>query len=125
MSETHLIGLWNRITIYCMNHEEPVEMKIVSNTEQIKTPFYACSNYFPENKDEKHPPCPNRLNLDDYQGLVLKFCDVVEKGGVLMDYTNYRFEYKGNRHKLSVKVLKYSDKEVRLGVLNKTILGHG
>jgi hypothetical protein len=118
MSDTYLIGLWNRITIYCMNHEEPVEMEIVNNTEQIKTPFYACSNYFSEG-------CPNRLNLDDYQGLVLKFCDVVEKGGVLMDYTNYRFEYKGNRHKLFVKVLKYSDKEVRLGVLNKTILGHG
>lgn len=125
MSDTKLIGLWNRVTVYCLNHEEPVEMVIVSNTEHIKTPFYACKQYFPENQNETHPPCFNRLNLDDYQGLVLKFCDMVSKEGPLINYTNYRFDYKGTRQKISVQVLKYSDKEVRLGILNRTVLKNG
>lgn len=125
MSDTQMIGLWSRVSIYCMNHEEPVKMEIASNTEQIKTPFYACKQYFPENQDKEHPPCPNRLNLDDYQGLVLKFCETVSKGGFMTDFTNYGFDYKGTRQKISVKVLKYTDKEIRLGILNRTVLGNG
>ena len=106
-------GIWDKITIWCMNHDEPVEMFVQNNTELIKTPFYACPNY---------PACGNRLNLDDYQGLVLKFIEEISKDPFSTDYTNYSFTYRGTRQKIFVKVLKYTDKEIRLGILNKTIL---
>lgn len=118
-----LINFWSKVTIYCMNHETPVEMKIAENRELIKTPFYACRYYFPENTDDAHMHCPNRLNIDDYQGLVLKLIDVVANGDMNTNYTNYHYDYKGPRHKIFVKVLKYSEDEVRLGIINRTVLG--
>ncbi len=123
MSSTLLTGIWNRVTLYCMNHDEPVPMDIVRNTEKIASPFYGCSQYFPERIAEGENPCPNRLNLDDYQGIVLKFCDIISEEGITNDYTNYSFTYRGGRQKTEVTVLKYSDNEIRLGVLNTTVLG--
>ncbi|MCR5670735.1 MAG: hypothetical protein K6G10_06985 [Butyrivibrio sp.] len=116
-------NMWSRITVYCMNHEHPKKMSIAENRELIKTPFFACKYYFPSNQDEEHGYCPNRLNFDDYQGLVLKFFETVSNGPLMSDYTNYSFEYKGSRHKISVKVLIYSDDEIRLGILNRSVLG--
>ena len=122
MPET-LINLWDRISIYCLNHPEAEKMEIVSNTELIKTPFYGCSMYFKDKQERGISPCPNRLNLDDYQGLVMKFIQHVTENGPLNDYTNYSFDYKGTRQRLYVRVIKYTDKEIRLGIKNKTILG--
>ena len=114
-------NLWNKVTIYCLNHDEPIPMKLITNTEKIKTAFYACSNYIPENGNEHS--CPNRLNLDDYQGLVLQFMDVVGSANAFTDFKNYKFEYKGSRQKITVKCLKYTDKEIRLGIYNNTVFG--
>lgn len=119
----YMIGLWSRITLYCMNHDEPRPMDIVKNTEKISSPFYGCSQYFPGLRRENEAVCPNRLNMDDYQGIVLKFCDIVSEGGPTADYTNYSFDYRGGRQKTTVRCLKYSDKEIRLGIINRTILG--
>lgn len=115
-----MVGIWNRITIYCTNHDEPVPMSIISNTEKIKTPFYACKYYMGDNE---HPRCANRLNLDDYQGIVLKFCDIVSQYGPSTDFNNFRYDYKGTRQKISVRVLKYTNEEIRLGIKNRTVLG--
>lgn len=123
MGSEKIEGIWNKITVYCMNHDKPVRMLIAKNTELIKTPFYACEQYFPENQDEEHLPCPNRLNLDDYQGLVFKFLDIISKEEPTTNFLNYSFTYKGTRQKISVKVLRYDDKEIRLGILNMTVLG--
>ena len=119
-----MVNLWNRITIYCMNHDKPKEMHIVQNTEKIVSPFFGCTQYFPENKADDESPCPNRLNMDDYQGLVQKFLEAVSDGQIGTDYTNYEFDYKGVRQKIHVRCLKYTDDEVRLGILNKTVFGH-
>ena len=121
MKNTVVKGLWSRIEIYCMNHPEPVKMEIISNTDVIKTPFYACKYYV--NGDEEHSVCPNRLNLDDYQGIVIKFSEIVSEDILNTDYTNYSFTYKGARQKIKVKVLKYTDNDIRLGILNMTVLG--
>lgn len=118
-----LVNLWDRISIYCINHPEAEPMKIVSNTEMIKTPFYGCSNYFKEKISAGVAPCPNRLNLDDYQGIVLRFMQHVSENGLIGDYTNYTFDYKGSRQRVLVRVLKYTDYEIRLGIRNKTIFG--
>lgn len=115
-----VLNVWDKIKIYCLNHDEPIEMHIIQNTEQVKTPFYACSNYGGAGGVE---PCYNRLNLDDYQGLILKFLDVIGSDDSLCtDYTNYSFEYKGTRQLIKVRVIKYSENEIHIGVLNKTVL---
>ena len=123
MGDKNIMNMWDRIGIYCMNHDAPVKMDIVKNTELIKTPFYACEHYGGSKKDSGKNTCYNRLNLDDYQGIVLKFLDFVGENEGFVDYTNYRFDYKGTRHKIGVRVLQYSDKEIKLGIINKTILG--
>ena len=116
-----LINIWSRIKIYCLNHEEPVEMQIVQNLEKIKTPFYACPFYCEDPTNGK--TCPNRLNLDDYHGMVMKFIEIMNSEGLFTDMTNYQFVYKGTKQKIKVKVLSQTDKEIRLGILNLTVFG--
>jgi len=113
---TSVLNTWEHISIYCINHDEPEEMEIISNTEHIKTPFYACK------KNSSSEKCANRLNLDDYQGLVLKFLDMIADEP-FTDFTNSTFSYKGARQKIFVKVLKHTQEDIRLGIKNKTVLG--
>lgn len=122
-STNTVINMWDRISVYCMNHDIPKPMEIIKNSELIKTPFYACKNYVKDAADAGAESCFNRLNLDDYQGVVMKFLDIVGNGEIATNYTNCTFSYKGTRHKISVKVLKYDDEEIRLGILNQTVLG--
>ena len=117
-----MINMWQRVTLYCLNHKVPRPMQIISNTVKMKTAFYGCTQYLPEHPQDE-PPCPNRLNMDDYQKIVMRFCDIVAENGPACDYANYEFEVKGGRQRTLVRCLKYTDNEVRLGVLNKTVLG--
>lgn len=116
-----LTNLWGKIKIFCLNHDEPVEMVVLSNTEIIKTPFYACKNHNPEDKNVQ--PCSNRLNMDNYQEIVMQFLEQVEENGLIGDYTNYSFVYKKHQQNITVKVLKWSDKEIHIGILNNNVLG--
>ncbi|MGN0240209.1 MAG: hypothetical protein ACI4CS_00830 [Candidatus Weimeria sp.] len=116
---TAVIGLWEKIRIFCINHDTPQPMKIVKNTELIKTPFYACGDYI--NLDEGKHDCANRLNLDDYQGIVLKFFDMYEEDP-LKNYTGTAFTFKGARQKIYVRVIKQSDSHIDLGIKNLTVL---
>ena len=112
-------SLWKKIELYCLNHKEPVPMEIVQNEAIFKTPFYACSDQI---HDRGH--CANRLNLDDYKELIMKFCQVIsQEDAMFSDFTNYEFDYFRSRQKIHVKVLKYSEERICLGIYNVTILG--
>lgn len=115
-------GMWDKIHIYCLNHDDPLEheMHIVGNTEVIKTPFYACDDYI--SLDKGAGDCANRLNLDDYQGIVLKFLDQYAENP-LTDPTGTAFTYKGGRQKLYVRILHFGQKHIDIGVKNLTVLG--
>ena len=125
MEQSVVSNVWERIRIVCMNHKEPCDMKMIKNTELIKTEFYACEHYMPDRAaGDDSPPCYNRVNLDDYKGIVFEFIDLISREGPLNDFTNHTFSYKKSRQKIKVKVLKYSpDKEIVLGLLNTTVLG--
>lgn len=110
-----LINLWEKVSIYCLNHEEPVEMVIFQNLEKFKTPAYVCSD------SGNH--CPNRLNLDDYENIVNKFFEYVDKEGPMMDFTNFSFRHRGARQSIYVKIIKYSHKEIKIGIFNETVFG--
>ncbi len=121
MGKTTITNFCDRITIWCLNHDEPLPMSVISNTEVIKTPFYACENYLPSDKSVK--PCSNRLNLDDYLGIAEKFMEIIAQGDFMADYTNYEFVYRGTRQKILIQCIKYTEKEIRLGIKNQTVLG--
>lgn len=110
-------NMWNKVSVWCLNHDSPKPMTIIQNTEIVKTPFYACSS-----KVDGTDECANRLNLDDYQDIVLKFFDYVAENP-FADLTNYAFTHKGHRQNIFVKVLKYKDDDIQLGIKNKTVLG--
>ena len=114
MSNTTLSGIWDKISIYCLNHEKPVKMEILQNNAVIKTPFYHCV---------AESPCANRLNLDDYQGIVLKFLELISEDMFCTDFTNYAFDYRGARQKIHVKVILYTENKIKLGIINRTVLG--
>ncbi len=109
--------VWKDISVWCLNHDEPKEMRVLRNDEKFTSPFYACSERI---EGEGH--CPNRINMDDYQDLVYRFFDIVAENP-FTDLTNYSFVFKKRRHSLFVKVIRYREGDIRLGVRNKTILG--
>ena len=123
MADTNnkLLNVWSRIKIYCINHATPLPMDILQNDAVIKTPFYACEQYY-QKPGNNFNGCANRMNLDDYQGIVLKFLDIISEEDITTDFTNFSFDYKGARQKLHVKVLKYTDEEISLGIINKTVI---
>ena len=114
--------LWSRVTFCCINgHEHPIPFRVQAG----KTNFYACEKYFQENRTPEERACANRLNLDDAQGIVLKLSDLIEENDNIecrTDLTNYSFTYVGPRASILVKIVKYSEKEIILGILNKTAL---
>ncbi len=111
MSNT-LINAWKGIHLFCLNHEEPKEMELLTNTEKIKTPFYRCS-------DEK---CPNRVNLDDYQRLIMSFLERMESEP-FADFTNFSFSHKGTRQKVYVRCLSHKTGNIKIGTYNETVFG--
>ena len=117
---TDMNGVWDRIKIYCLSHKDPVPMEIIKNTEYIKTPFYACEHYMGKGGDGDI--CPNRLNLDDYQGILYKFFDLYAQTP-FADLTGRTYTYHRSRQKIFVKVIMFSDEEIRLGVRNLTVMG--
>ena len=116
-----LKNVWEKIKLYCLNHDEPIEMSILSNTEYIKTPFYACSNYV-KAPGQEGETCPNRLNIDDYYKIVEQFLEAVEKNP-MGNFLNYTFVSKKTHQSIKVKVIKYADDEIRLGIINQTVFG--
>lgn len=108
---TNLTGVFERVSIWCLNHDEPEKMEIVKNAETMKSPFFSCGK------------CPDRLNIDDYEGIVNKLMDRMAE--TLLsgdDLMGYKFDYRGPRQKISCTVIKYTDSEIRIGIINRTVL---
>ena len=51
-----------------------------------------------------------------------KICEAEDPFESVTNYYNYMFEYKGSKSKFIVTIIKYTDDEIRFGVLNKTSL---
>lgn len=126
-----ILGIWKNITFYCDNHEEPIKFTVKQSARQGTTAFYGCPKYF--KKDENFPDgwdeeyheraCPNRLNFDDAQDIVMKFSSEIEESllsGDITDYTNYVFKHKY----YVIKVLKFSleKMEIDFGIINNRAL---
>ena len=86
--------------------------------------FYACPKYMladdrhPDGHERYEPACPNRLRYPDAEKIVSMLSDAVEEslaGDDFCDFTGYRFDLR----KIAVEVLRYSDGDIRLGILNR------
>lgn len=109
-------GVFDKITLWCLNHDEPKQMHVVQNVEKMKSPFFVCD-------DNAGGKCSNRINIDDYTGVVYKFMDMMSQMAPSADLTNLSFEYRGPRHKIACKVIRYSKNDIRIGIINKSVLG--
>ncbi len=120
-----IANVWDKITLYCMNHDEPLKMDIIQNETQFKKPFYACEHYASipaSQRKDKTGFCYNRISHDDSVGIILKFLELLDDS-VASDITNMEFNYTSIGHeKYKVKVLKCKEDDIQLGVLNKTVL---
>lgn len=109
------------IKFFCLNHKNPIPLQIQVGTSQ----FYACPKYFKENRDADERMCVNRMTLIDAGGIIDALCkkmDAIDPITEQMDFSNYIFSYRGSRSKIKVKVIKFTAKEVHLGILNETAL---
>lgn len=112
----------DRVRFYCINnHKEPIEMVI----KEGRSLFYACPKYMM--KDDNHPDgyvrgeenaCANQLSFDDASNVIFALDKIISESmlsGEMQDYKNMEFDYK----QIHVKVLKYSQDRLDLGILNK------
>ena len=118
-----LRNLWKNATFYCLNHDKPVPLYVI---ETSMTPFYACPKYML--KDETHPNghekdesgCGNHLSFQDSYKIMEKFNNIIEDSLAneeMIDFTGLRFKYKS----IQVKILKYSDDKIDIGITNSKI----
>ena len=119
-----LSNFWDGVTLYCMNgHEEPVPM-IYKEGNSL---FFACPRYMladenhPDGHRRNEPACPNRLSYYDAEKIISRLSEQVAESLVndeVCDYTGYQFKFKN----IHVRVLHYSEGDIRLGILNKGAL---
>ena len=118
MSE-YMENTWNKINVYCLNHKKPKKMQVVTNLEKIKSPFFACAQYFPEKGSNEC--CSNRLNMDDYNNIVIKLSKTIAQNP-FNNYKNYSFKHKGGKYTYSVRILQYDFDHIDIGIKNISIL---
>jgi len=113
-------NLFDGLTVYCLNHEEPVRMDVKSGSSL----FYACPKYM--RKDDEHPDgheeteraCANRISFTDLEKIMEQISQEVEDAA----FAGQEFDITGLRGKirtLEYRVLKYEPGDIRLGILNR------
>ncbi len=113
------------ISFYCMNdqHEEPVLMVYKEGNSR----FYACPRYVlsdkqhPDGHERFEPACHNRLSYVDAEKIATMLSDEVQEtmsNGELCDFTGHMFKLRD----IQVCILRYTDGDIRIGILNKGAL---
>ena len=108
-----LSNIWKGLSFYCMNgHERPV---LMSFKEGSSLP---ADSQHPDGHARHEAACANRLSFSDAEKIVSMLSDAVQDSlcrDDLCDFTGYRFRLR----QIAVTVLKYSDGDIRLGILNR------
>lgn len=114
-------NLWSIVHFYCINgHTNPVLMDVKEGNDK----FFACPRYML--RDEKHPNghkpekpgCANHISFGEAEKIVSMLSERIEEAMQEMDFRDFTgdtFHYR----MIDVKVLKYSDDEIQLGVINR------
>lgn len=110
-------NLWSNTNLFCGNHEEQIEMHCKTGPKSV---FYACPEY--EKKYQGKRACPNRLSIDDYEGILKCISEKIESdtaSHVQTDLTNWKFNYR----QVECKIMKqHPNGHIDIQVLNKKVM---
>ena len=84
--------------------------------------FYACPKYYKDNRKIDEKKCDNRLSLEEYNKAiehVVNLLSEAENEGSLLNLTNYKWKKNG----IEYKVIKHTDTEIKITILNKRYIG--
>ena len=118
MSKYLINGMWADITLYCGCHDKPIPMVIQQGPH---SPFYACPNYFEENRTENERKCANRVNLVDFEKMIdhineILCVEAMENNNICLD--NHVWKMKG----ITFKILHHSAEKIAVSCINKPAL---
>lgn len=113
-------NLWGMTKFFCGHgHEIPVEMTYKVGPASM---FYSCPRYYVDNVNRPgERACSNRLSFEDAEAIVMKLSDAIvehEEAGQNVNLENYEFDYRQTH----VKVIRYTQTEVWLEILNRKAL---
>ena len=115
----HIEGAWKNITPVCGNHQgRRVEMAIVQGPHSL---FYACPEYYPQNRETGACACNNRLNLVDFEKMVSHVSEIIAdeaKNGNEIDLTNYHWSRKGTDY----RVIEHNGDSMKIEILNRSAM---
>lgn len=104
-------NVWNRIKLYCGEHEEAEEMVLVSNAEKMREPYYQCPKEGCVENDYNQ-----RVTMRDYEAIA----DAVEKemsANESGDLTNYQFVIKRTEPQRNLKArVIYSGRKIGVSI---------
>ena len=110
------MNLWQDIEVYCgNNHEEKVKLQVQQGPFSL---FYACPKYHPENRTDSERACPNRINLIDYEAMVLHVDDMLMKASLdnhSENMKNVKWKSKG----IEYEIIDHTQDKITIMALNK------
>ena len=111
-------GVWAEVSLYCGNHNEPIEMTIQKGPFSL---FYACPKYFSENRAEGEHICANRLNLVDFEKMLdhineILCTEAMDNNNV--NLKNHSWKYKG----IEIKILVHNTDKICVQCINRPAL---
>lgn len=85
-------NIWQMIEPYCDNgHTEDIKLEIAEGPFSL---FYACPKYQEENRSTGERACSNRVNLVDYEKMIMYISDMLldaEADGCQINLKNYKW----------------------------------
>jgi len=108
-------NIWNTIEVYCDNrHEIPIPMQIQEGVSL----FYACPKYHNANRDDHEYACSNRINLIEYESMVLYISDIImenEMNNCSANLNNYEWS---NKKGITFKIFEHTKDKIKVIVRN-------
>ena len=114
--ESMIKGFWQTTILVCANHPDGKEV-VMSLKQGPKNLFYACPKYEPDNRTGDECACANRISLKEFENMLGKIFDVLEKAdesNTVMNLANYSWKARG----VQFKVLSHTNTDIKISVLS-------
>lgn len=113
-------NLWGKIHLFCGNHgeDETIEMTIHEGSDTMKTAFYSCPKYYPDNREKDERACVNHISVMDFEKMLNHISDEIGKGiknGEEIDLKGYKWK---DRY-IEYKVIRFEEEYIGVLCLNK------
>lgn len=128
-----IINLWQKIRLFCGNHEE-MEGKsyphmtphAAAESETARAMygnstmnmFYSCPKYYPDGRDENEPACRNHISMKEFEGMLDKIASEIEKAqrnDTVTDLVGMRWKSKSG---VEYRIIRSDDEHIDVVCLN-------